>query len=86
MGQSKLKKIYEEKGVTTCELRLPGCLNYMYLGFAHRHKRRWYKLKPELLDDYNQTVLACVKCHERIEYDKELTATQFRRLRGEETV
>jgi len=57
----------------------------MFLGFAHRHKRRWYKGKdPSLLDDFNQTVLACQPCHEKIEYDKELTQEMFMRLRGEE--
>jgi hypothetical protein len=80
----KLKKIYLEKEITTCELRLPGCKNNMYLGFAHRHKRRWYKLKPSLLADFNQTVLACQPCHEKIEYNKKLTATVFNQLRGEE--
>jgi hypothetical protein len=81
----KLKNIYQDKEITTCELRLPGCKNYMFLGFAHRHKRRWYKGKdPSLLDDFNQTVLACQPCHEKIEYDKELTQEMFMRLRGEE--
>ena len=81
----KLKRIYEAKGTTTCEIRFPGCLNNWALGFAHRHKRIWYKSQPELLTDYNQTVLACVKCHDAIEYDRELTEKVFRRLRGEES-
>jgi hypothetical protein len=81
-----LKRLYQKKGVTTCELRFAGCLNNWALGFAHRHKRIWYKSRPELLSDYNQTILACVKCHEAIEYDKELTQRVFRRLRGEEEV
>ena len=84
MAQSKLKKIYLDKEITTCELRLPGCVNNMFLGFAHRHKRRWYKHNPSLLDDFNQTVLACQPCHEQIEYNKQLTEDMFLRLRGEE--
>jgi len=80
----KLKKIYLDKETTTCELRLSGCKNNMFLGFAHRHKRRWYKLKPSLLADYNQTVLACQPCHDRIEYNKSLTEDVFLRLRGVE--
>ena len=71
MATSKLKKIYEEKGITHCEIKLPECQNYMFLGFAHRHKRRWYKFNPSLLDDFNQTVLACAMCHDTIEYNKE---------------
>jgi hypothetical protein len=80
----KLKRIYQEKGITSCELRLPGCLNNWALGFAHRHKRRWYLGKENLLSDFNQTVLACVKCHDTIEYNKELTDKVFTNLRGGE--
>lgn len=81
---SKLKAMYRDKDISTCEIRFGGCMNNMFLGFAHRHKRRWYKHDPELLHDFNQTVLACAACHEKIEYDKELTKDTFRRLRGKE--
>ena len=80
----KLKKIYLDKEITTCELRLNGCVNNFALGFAHRHKRNWYKHNPDLLMDFNQTILACQPCHEKIEYDKQLTQTMFGRLRGKE--
>ena len=77
----KLKKIYEEKGITTCELRLEGCANNWALGFAHRHKRRWYYGIEEQLHSFEETVLACSPCHEKIEYDAELTKNTFNRLR-----
>jgi len=80
----KLKRLYEDKGITTCEIRLPGCENNWALGFAHRHKRRWYLGKEKLLSDFNQTVLACVMCHDKIEYNRELTEEVFNRLRGVE--
>ena len=80
----KLKKMYEEAEIMTCELRLEGCTNNFALGFAHRHKRRWYKSEPELLNDMKQTILACQPCHEKIEYNKRLSEESFRRLRGKE--
>ena len=79
-----LKKIYEEKGITTCELRLPGCWYDNALTFAHRHKRIWYKSQPKKLTEFNQTVLGCVHCHMEIEYDRELTKQKFEELRGAE--
>ena len=72
------------RGITTCEIKLEGCKNSSFLGFAHRHKRRWYKHDPKLLEAFNQTILACASCHDKIEYNKELTELTFRRLRGEE--
>ncbi len=77
----KLKKIYQDKEITTCEVRLEGCLNNWALGFAHRHKRRWYYGIEEQLSSFDETVLACSSCHDKIEYDKELTQKVFKRLR-----
>lgn len=79
--RSKLKKIYEEKGITTCEIRILGCWNYNALGFAHKHKRSWYNTHPELLGTFNETLLACNSCHQKIEYNKELTKFYFNKLR-----
>lgn len=76
-----LKKIYEEKGITTCELQIPGCWNYNALGFAHKHKRSWYNTQPKLLGTFNETLLACNPCHGKIEYNKELTDYYFKKLR-----
>jgi hypothetical protein len=77
----KLKRIYENKGITTCELRLDGCAYDNMLSFAHRHKRRFYYSQPHLLGKFDQTLLACIPCHEKIENDKELTEYYFNLLR-----
>lgn len=79
-----LVKLYVDKGVTTCEGRFPGCLNNQMLSFAHRHKRIYYRIQPKRLSDFKQTLLLCLNCHEKIEYDRELTEELFIRLRGEE--
>jgi hypothetical protein len=73
----KLKEIFMDKGITQCEL----CGSTFALSFAHKHKRVWYREFPELLADFNQVLLLCVPCHEKIEYNKELTAEIFERLR-----
>jgi hypothetical protein len=80
----KLKKLYTDKEITTCELRLPGCWIDSGLTFAHRHKRIWYKRQQERLADFDQTILACIYCHMEIEYDGELTKQLFVKLRGKE--
>lgn len=86
MNYTKLKKIYFSKGITACELKFEGCWHDNGLSFAHRHKRIWYKSQPELLEDFNQTILACVQCHQRIERSRELTKEMFIKLRGEEVL
>ena len=60
-----------------CELRLEGCTWNSFLTFAHRHKRRWYYGQEELLTDRNEWRLACINCHEKIEYDRDLTEEVF---------
>lgn len=83
-GKKKLIKEYENKGIITCELKFENCWYDNTLAFAHRHKRRFYYSKPELLWTFNQTVLACNSCHGQIEYDSDLTEEIFNRLRGKE--
>ncbi|MCG3203939.1 MAG: hypothetical protein KCHDKBKB_00616 [Elusimicrobia bacterium] len=78
----KLKNTYYLKGISTCEIHFPGCAYNNFLTFAHRHKRRDYYGKPEMLHSFNQTLLACVNCHNKIEYDKNLTKQMFLELRG----
>lgn len=78
-----LKEIYIDKGIQTCELRLSGCWINSTLGFAHRKKRVEYYKTPEKLSDFNETVLACTSCHQKIEGDRELTDFHFNRLRNE---
>jgi len=83
---SKLKDLYTEQGIYSCELRLDGCTGAYFTNFAHRHKRIWYypEDKQVLLSDFNQTVLACTSCHEKIEHNKGLTEEMFNKLRGKE--
>lgn len=71
-------------GVTGCEVKLPFCLHNRFLSFAHRHKRVWYRSRPELLSDKKQWVVACQVCHGEMEYNKVLTEQVFIRLRGKE--
>lgn len=79
-----LKIMFESKGITYCELRLDGCLGTFALSFAHRHKRHWYRGQLEKLHDFQQVALSCIKCHEIIEKDSELTEKIFKELRGHE--
>ena len=83
-ANKKLKEIYEDKDIRYCELRLEGCTISSFLTFAHRHKREWYRSKPELLSDFNQTLLACQNCHNKIEDSRELTEEKFNQLREQE--
>ena len=78
----KLKELLLNDHPITCEVRLEGCW-ISAVTFAHRHKRIWYYDKlDEMLWDRNQVILACPKCHERIEHDQELTKETFERLRS----
>ncbi|MEA2113518.1 MAG: hypothetical protein U9P63_02575 [Patescibacteria group bacterium] len=81
IARKKLKIEYENRGITTCELRFKGCWRNNALGFHHRHKRLWYYSKPELLGDFDQTILCCNNCHQKIENDRELNRETFKRLR-----
>lgn len=76
-----LREIFLDKDILSCELMLDGCLGTAFTAFAHRHKRVWYKRKPELLVDFNQVILACQNCHDKIEHNKELTEEMFNKLR-----
>jgi hypothetical protein len=79
--RADLKIIYQKKGITTCELRFKDCWFNNALSFAHHHKRSWYLDKPELLGSFNETILCCTSCHQKIEYDYELTKMVFTKLR-----
>jgi|TARA_R100000501_G_C2569793_1_gene77092 hypothetical protein len=80
-ARKKLKLIYEDKGITSCEIKLVGCWRNNGLSFAHRKKRIEYYSCPEKLGEFNETLLACCNCHDKIENDKELTAKLFKQLR-----
>lgn len=75
--RAKLKKLFASKGIVRCEL----CGGTFALSFHHRHKRIFYYSQPELLGDFNQVVLVCCKCHDKLEVDKNLTKQAFERLR-----
>lgn len=83
-ANKKLKEIYIEKGITRCEVKFKKCLGLFALSWHHRHKRVWYKDKPELLASFNQTLLTCPYCHQQLEWDKKLHEETFQRLRGDE--
>jgi hypothetical protein len=85
-ANKKLKELYENTDIRSCELQLNECQGPYMLTYAHRHKRIWYYPKPELLWDFKQSVLACMNCHQIIEKDRKLTAELFMKLRGEEDV
>jgi len=76
-ANKKLKEIFLEKGIVRCEL----CGTDNFLSFAHKHKRDWYRRYPELLSDYNQVLLLCIPCHEKIEVNRVETRALFIRLR-----
>lgn len=79
-ANAKLKSLFVDREITRCEL----CQSPFMLSWHHRHKRLWYRGKPELLSEFNQVVLLCAKCHDEAERDKEHTKDIFMKLRGEE--
>jgi len=86
-ANKKLHAMFWDAGVTSCEIRLPGCSNTWLLNYCHRHPRRWYYDKPdELLWSKNQVVLGCQKCHNTV--DNKMTKKEreeiFIKLRGNE--
>jgi len=56
------------------------------LSWHHRHKREWYRKYPELLWQFNQTLLLDLKCHEMLEYDAVKHNQYFYELRGKEVL
>ena len=79
-----IAEICEERSLRRCEINFAGCLVTWALAPAHKNKRIWYKGNAELLADYDQWVVACQMCHDKIEHDRELTLKVFARLRPEE--
>ena len=60
-GQPKLKEIFRENAITSCEIQLEGCQKGYLLGFAHISRRKHYS--AEELSDPHIVVLACQHCH-----------------------
>lgn len=77
------KRIREQNPVRHCEVKLKDCLGGIFLTIAHRHKRVWYKGNPARLADPKEWIVACVKCHNAIEHNKELTKKVFEMLKKE---
>lgn len=73
--------IREQNPPQYCEIRLDGCLGGMYLTIAHRRKRSYYRGNVELLSDPNEYVVGCVRCHNIIEHNQELTDKIFKKCR-----
>lgn len=61
-ARKELVKEFKDWGITCCEIKLQGCTNGLYLGFAHTRKRRD-------VTDLKRVVLACSNCHYKIEYN-----------------
>ncbi len=80
VANKKLKKLFLDKGKTRCEI----CGTENYLSFAHKHKRIYYRSHQELLSNFNQVLLLCIRCHMELEVSREQTEKIFTRLRGEE--
>ncbi len=78
----RLKVLFSD--ITSCEMKLKGCLGPWPLQRAHRHKRIWYKGDVDKLSDYKQVVIACQWCHELTENNRPLNDRVFMKLRGPE--
>lgn len=79
--RKKIIQIFLEKGITGCEIRLNGCKGQLFCGIAHRKQRSEYYKNPEELSDFNECLLACQPCHEKIDHNKKLKEEMFKRLR-----
>ena len=75
-----LKEIYIDKEIMRCEM----CGTTFGLSWHHRHKRDFYIRSIELLSTFNQTLLLCIPCHQKVENKKKLSEEIFNKLRGEE--
>lgn len=84
LANKRLKKIFLEKEITSCEVNLLGCTGSYGVTFAHRHKRIFYHSNIHLLTDFNHVVVCCLNCHILLEKNKQLTEQVFMQLRGAE--
>lgn len=72
-----LKRIYKNRGITSCEVMLEGCWKTSALSFAHRYKRN----DKRCSHTFEGTILSCVPCHQKLEVDRDLTDYYFNKLR-----
>jgi hypothetical protein len=82
-ANKRLRVLYEESDIRSCELNIEGCENYP-LQYCHRHERDWYKGNVELLSRLDQCVLGCQWCHNVIDTNKKLRERKFLKLRGKD--
>lgn len=83
-AKNKIKRMFFDHEIRTCEIKLEKCTGQMFATPAHRHKQEWYNYRPhDLYSSYSQVMWACCSCHQQIEYDAELTEEIFIKLRGE---
>lgn len=75
----KVVKMFREKGITRCEVNLPGCERFGETP-AHRKKRRHYT--DYKINAFEEILIACPYCHDILEKDPVLTASKFKELRG----
>lgn len=82
----ELAKLWVEKDIRWCEYPRPHDCNFEFMATnAHRHKKIFYRGKPdELRWSYSQVLRLCINSHNLIEYDRELTYDIFQELRGDE--
>lgn len=80
-ANAQIDRMFREYEITTCEARLPGCWINEGLTRAHRKKRREYYREPEKLSDFNEVILCCLACHDKMEISKGLTKKVFERCR-----
>lgn len=76
VANARLKQAFIIRGITRCEI----CGSGSMLSFAHRQKRVNYRTVEEL-SNFKEVLLLCIPCHQKIEYDKELTNYWFNKLR-----
>ena len=81
-SNKRLKEMFVSMGhPERCEM----CGSTFALSFAHKHRRDHYQgeyeVLVETLSDYNEVIIACIKCHMSIEGKQEMTDEVFNRLR-----
>ena len=77
-NRAKVIKMFSDLGIKSCEVKLSGCENLGQTP-AHRKKRRHYT--DDSINSFNEIVIACPYCHDKMEKDPELTKKVFIRLR-----
>ena len=81
-ARDKIAEIARQHNLTSCEIKLEGCMGTFGVAPAHKHRRGWYKGDVEKLSDYNEWVVGCNYCHEKIDADQGLLEETFNRLRA----